>query len=66
MIVITWSGSAVAVTGDNCEVSSAAEFPSGEVIDSTFSDVGGVETIDWTHDAPDMLFEVTGTAREIR
>ena len=58
-IVVAWSGSAVAETIKECEVSGAAVIPGGVMFDGTFSDTGGIESIDWTHDTPDFSFVTT-------
>ena len=59
-IMFLWSGSAVAVpTIRDCNITAAGAFVGGEVFVGNVSDIGGVETIDWLHTAPDILFETT-------
>jgi len=58
-IFVAWSGSVVAVTIRECEVSGAGVFSTGQMFDGTYSDTGGVEVIDWTHDAPGVSFVAT-------
>jgi hypothetical protein len=50
-------GSSEALTIRDCEVTGYGSFPTGEVFSGTFSDVLGVEAVDWLHDAPGVSFE---------
>ena len=56
-IIFLWSGNVVAVTIQDCEVTAAGDFVTGEVFVGTASDIAGVEMIDWLHTAPDILIE---------
>lgn len=63
LIIFAWSNSTIAATIQECEVSGGGIFPGGVMFDGAYSDLDGIETIDWTHDELDASFVTTAVVK---